>query len=426
MVFIVLFMTALVGPICYLTSKTGRSKQYKQRAIQRSNPETEYRILACIHSTRNLSGIINLLRFSNATRKSPLCVFVVHLVKLTGRASAMMIVRDTRKISSSTTNINFTREKTESDQIISAFEDYQKLNNAVTVHPITVVSPYTTMHEDIFNLSEDNQVAMILIPFFKQPTVDGGLKGENYSLKELNKNLLVKAPCSVGILVDRGIRLSTNSNSSTPYTSRSEFHFAMLFVGGPDDREALSYAWKIAGTPIVTLTVVRFLLSKEVEENMLPKDGNSEHTEIGTAYTKEFDDEFINEFRFKTMCDQSIIYHEKIVNSSHEVVESLATKYNCFDLYIVGRGEGMKSPITMGLSEWSDSPELGGIGETLVSSQFTAHASVLVVQQSASTGFRCWSQRLKSKFRQKKWASPVLNPDYEAFVKSRSSNVGNK
>lgn len=50
-------------------------------------------------------------------------------------------------------------------------------------------------------------------------------------------------------------------------------------------------------------------------------------------------------------------------------------------VYIVGRGQGVKSPLTIGLSEWSDIPKLGPIGETLI--EFTAHVSVLLLQQCA-------------------------------------------
>lgn len=44
-------------------------------------------------------------------------------------------------------------------------------------------------------------------------------------------------------------------------------------------------------------------------------------------------------------------------------------------LYIVGHSQGVKSPLTMGLSEWSDYPELGPVGESLI--EFIVHALVL-------------------------------------------------
>ncbi|KAJ4725060.1 Cation/H(+) antiporter [Melia azedarach] len=406
MVLVVLIMTFLVGPIFFLVHKsTRRSKHYSQRTIQRSNPETELRMMTCINSSRNASCIVQLLRLSNATRKSPICLFSVHLVELTGRAatSAMLIVNDKRKTSTGNVN-NLNRDKAESELIINAFENYEAENDSVTVHPLTAVSPYATMHEDIFNLAEDKRVAMILVPFHKQSTADDELPGDSNSLKEVNQNLLANAPCSVGILVDRGLQSSMEL----------EFRIAMIFIGGPDDHEALSYGWRMAGSSDVTLTVIRFLPGKDVEfnDNLNSEDG------ILTAMTeiereKDLDDEFINDFRFKTMCDEAITYYEKQVNNCSETVESIVAMCKNFDLYIVGRGYGVKSPLTKGLSEWNENPELGPIGDTLVSSEFTSHASVLVVQQSV-TGH-------KGNVGQKRWASPVLNPDYDAFL-SRTRN----
>ncbi|KAK0603860.1 hypothetical protein LWI29_009499 [Acer saccharum] len=412
----VLFMTALVGPIVLLANKTTRSaRKYKQRTIQRSNPDTELRILTCIHSIGNLSGIIKLLEVSNSTQKSPIKVFAVHLVELIGRASAMLAVQEAGKNNSAIIN-DPSRERVESDQIVSAFERFKERHETVTVHPLTVVSPYVTMHEDIYQFAEDKLAAMILIPFHKQGTITGGFQGsENqYSIREVNQNLLLKSPCSVGILVDRGLRLSKSSKPSAPSSQPpTDLRIAMLFIGGLDDHEALSYAHRIAGTPGVTLTVVRFLQIKmDVEQN-----ANAEcHVEEGICLTtteereaeKELDDDYINEFRFKTMFDDSITYLEKYLNNSVELVKDIKTKYKDFDLYVVGRGVEAKSPLIMGISEFIDNPELGPVGDVLLSSAFTAHALVLVVQQPTSDGFRT-----KGNFRRKNWASPVLNPDYD-------------
>lgn len=95
------------------------------------------------------------------------------------------------------------------------------------------------MHEDIFNLAEDKRVAMILVPFYKQSTADNELPSGNHSLKEVNQNLLLNPPCSVGILVHHGLRSSTEW----------ELRIAVIFIGGADDNDALSYAWRMAGSP---------------------------------------------------------------------------------------------------------------------------------------------------------------------------------
>ena len=63
------------------------------------------------------------------------------------------------------------------------------------------------------------------------------------------------APCSVGILVDRGlgsIERISNSNVS--------INVAAIFIGGKDNREALAYATRVAQHPGVKFTVIRFLV----------------------------------------------------------------------------------------------------------------------------------------------------------------------
>ncbi|XWS32481.1 hypothetical protein CRYUN_Cryun23aG0162300 [Craigia yunnanensis] len=392
MIFSILVMTASVGPIVSFTHKSARYlKQYYRRNLERSKLDEELRVLACLHSSRNISGLINLLHFSNATRKSPITVFAVHLVELTGRASAMLIFHDKSKITDIIgNNTNPTREKSEAEQIVSAFESFQKDNHAAIVQPLTAVSSYATMHEDVSNFALDKRVTVILLPFHKKSNGLGGWTDENLQHKQVSENLLANAPCSIGILVDRG--LTRHLPLESQHERMRKCRVAMLFVQGHDDREALAYAWRMAGNSGLILTVVRFIPGKELvelEESAVEDDDGADSEVFSATFEKEkeklLDDDYINEFRFRTMHDQSIAYMEKQVNSGDQIVSTIRSTYNDFDLYIVGRGYGMQSPLTLGLSEWSDCPELGVIGETLVSVDFLSSASVLVMQQSAPT-----------------------------------------
>lgn len=356
----ILFMSILVGPtISVLIKRSRRGTQYKLRTVSRSNPDSELRILTCIHSVGNISGIVNLLQRTNSSRTSPLRVFATRLVELTGRAATMLVVHEAGKTKHSSRD-------TEADQIFTAFENYKKQNPTVSVHPLTIVSPYSSMHEDIVQFAEDKLVAMILIPFHKKATVDGGLQVDNHSIMEVNHNLQLESPCTLALLVDRGLGLFSDSSH--------QLRVAMFFISGFDDREALTYACRLAGTPNVTLTVVRFLQKEQSNENFK---GNP----LERENDKEDDDEFINDFRFRTMLDKSIIYYENQLINAEEMVESLKTKYSDFDLYVVGRGLRVKSRLIDQLSELSDNPALGPMGDMLITSSFSAHASVLVVQQ---------------------------------------------
>ncbi|KAF7844242.1 cation/H(+) antiporter 15 [Senna tora] len=215
-----------------------------------SKRDTKFRVLVCIHTPQNIPTIINLLEASNTTKKSPICIYILHLVELTGRTSAMLIVHDTRKPDCPALN----RTQAQSDHIINAFENYEQHVGCVSVHPLTAISPYFTMHEDICHLAEDKRVAYIIVPFHKQQTVDGGMEATKMAYITINQNVLANAPCSVGILVDRGL-----NGSNRLVANQCSHHVAMLFFGGPNDREALSYAWRISEHPGISLIAMQFV-----------------------------------------------------------------------------------------------------------------------------------------------------------------------
>lgn len=84
--------------------------------------------------------------------------------------------------------------------------------NNVTVNNLTDVSSYATMREDILNLSENNHVAMILVPFHKRSSTNGELlQRDNHSIRRVKKHLLVNPPRSIGILIEQGLRSSSSS-----------------------------------------------------------------------------------------------------------------------------------------------------------------------------------------------------------------------
>lgn len=378
MVIVAVIITGVVTPIVTTIYKpTRRFVPYKRRTIQCSRPNVELRVLVCIHTPRNVPTIINLLEASHATKTSPICVYVLHLVELTGRTSAMLIVHNTRKSGKPAQNIT----QAQSDHIINAFENYEQNSTSISIQPLTSISPYSTMHEDICNIAEDKRVAFIIIPFHKQLTVDGGMEGTNPSFRMINQNVLANAPCSIGVLVDRGLNTSTRLRAN-----QVTHNVVVLFFGGPDDREALSYGWRMSGHPGTNLKVMRFIATEEGLEQMKgshvgydePKILNLETNDV---IEKQLDEDMINEFRFKSAYDESIVYIEKFVSNGEETIGVIRSMDNMYDLFIVGRGQGLISPLIAGLTDWSECPELGVIGDLLASSDFAATVSVLVIQQ---------------------------------------------
>ncbi|WMV34519.1 hypothetical protein MTR67_027904 [Solanum verrucosum] len=385
MVVAAVLMTAIIIPFVTLIYKPARKfAPYKRRTVQSTKPDSEFRVLACIHTPRNVPTIINLLEASCPTKKSPICIYALHLVELTGRSSAMLIVHNTRKSGRPALN----RTQAQSDHIINAFENFEQHVGSVSVQPLTAISPYSTMHEDICTVAEDKRVAFLIIPFHKQQTVDGGMEITNPNFRTINQNVLANAPCSVGILVDRGL-----SGSTRLAANQVSHHVAVLFFGGPDDREALSYGLRMREHPGINLTVMRFLPGQSALEEARSgsRRSNMNDPNVLTIVTdddkeKQLDEDYVSAFRLRTANDDSVVYIERVVNHGEETVAAIRTIDQSHDLFIVGRGQGTISPLTAGLTDWSECPELGAIGDLLASSDNAAIVSVLVVQQYVGMG----------------------------------------
>ncbi|OEL19166.1 Cation/H(+) antiporter 15 [Dichanthelium oligosanthes] len=381
MVLVSVAMTALVTPVVTTVYRPARRLVgYKRRNLQRSKHDAELRMLACVHTTRNVPSIISLLELSNPTKRSPIFIYALHLVELTGRASNMLAAHHSAHHSGGSAG--------SSDHIFNAFENYEESVGGVSIQALTAVSPYQTMHEDVSVLAEDKHVSLIVLPFHKQQTVDGGMEPINASLRGFNESILTSAPCSVGILVDRGLSAAAARMSSV-------HHVALLFFGGPDDREGLAYAWRMVEHPGVCLTIVRFIPPDYKAPALAPHQAMAPRMPASNVQARaitivpdaakserQMDEEYLNEFRTRNIGNDAVLYMEQVVANSEETLAAIRDLDSAHELYIVGRHPGEAgSPLTSALAEWMDSPELGPIGDLLVSSEFSKMVSVLVMQQ---------------------------------------------
>lgn len=381
MLVVIWVMTVPVGPFVALTYKsTRRSPQYKLRNIQSVGADTDLRILACTHTSSNTSGIIDLIEASNPSKQSPIYVFAVQLVRLTDHKSAMLIVHDACK-----TNIDRNNGESESNFTANLFENYALQRENVFVQALTVVSTYTTMHEDICTLAEDKRCNLIIIPFHKKSTMDDDiLEDTDNSFMGINKNVIKNSPCSVGVFVDRGLSASKilgNYNSDSSFMGCHKF--ALLFLGGTDDREALAYAWRMAAHSRVNLTVIRLILPKTAVDQLTLDENNESVGEMAnTVRQKQLDDLYMDEFRFKSMNKPTIKLLEEQVNSWEETHNLIKTMEGEYALCMVGRGQGnMLSFKETSMDCSDDSDELGPLGEALVSSRFMTNTSILIIKQ---------------------------------------------
>ncbi|KAH1114560.1 hypothetical protein J1N35_007938 [Gossypium stocksii] len=361
MVLMAVFTTFLTTPLVmavYKPAKRQGKGEYKHKTIERKESNSQLRILACFHSYRNIPAMINLIEASRGTeKKEGLCVYALHLMELSERPSAILMVHRARK-----NGLPFWNKGTQSDgdQIVVVFETFRQLSR-VSIRPMTAISSLSSLHEDICESAERKRAAMIILPFHKHQRVDGTFETTRTDYQFINKRVLENAPCSVGILVDRGLGGSTHISASNV-----DSIITVLFFGGNDDREALAYGARMAEHPGISLTIVRFLAGPEVSGEIVT-------TDINTS-----DEQYLMEFKNKISNDKSISFEERVVRNSTETIEAIG-EFNRCNLFVVGQMP--ETHVAAKLNAKSECSELGPIGSLLTSPEFSTTASVLVVQQ---------------------------------------------
>ncbi|BFG31859.1 hypothetical protein CerSpe_181330 [Prunus speciosa] len=371
MVLMAIFTTFITTPIVmavYKPAKRKSNSNYKYRTIERKDPSTQLRILTCFHGTRNLPTMINLIEASRGTEKRErLCVYAMHLMELNERSSAIVMVHKARR-----NGLPFWNKGSDNNQVVVAFETFEQLSR-VAIRPMTAISSISSMHEDICASAERERAAMIIIPFHKHQRLDGALETTRTEYRGVNRRVLENAPCSVGIMVDRGLGGTTHISASNVSST-----MVVLFFGGSDDREALAYGIRMAEHPGNNLTIVHFLASPELEKEIVRVDIN----DGSNASAGPGNEKLIAELKQKISNDGSIKYEERTVRNAAETTD-LIREFNRCNLFLVGRRpEGqVAAALNVNLKVKSDCPELGPVGSLLTSPDFTTAASVLVVQQ---------------------------------------------
>ncbi|KAJ4968054.1 hypothetical protein NE237_014755 [Protea cynaroides] len=368
MVLMALFTTFITTPLVMAVYKPEKRNKanYKHRTIESTHSSTQLRILACFHSTNNIPALINLIEASRGTgNRKGLCVYCMHLMELSERPSAILMVHKARK-----NGLPFWNKGkwTDSDQVVVAFEAFQRLSQ-VSVRSMTAISAISSIHEDICTSAERKRIAMVILPFHKHQRVDGTMETTRTDLRWVNQRVLEHAPCSVGLLIDRGFGGTTHVSASDLSS-----YITVLFFGGCDDREALAYGTHMAEHPGISLTVIHFLMEPESEGEIVVVDvNNNSDTKGGSG-----DNVFLTEFQKKIQQESSIKYEERMVRNAAEII-SVIEEFNHHNLFLVGRrpvGETVAA-----LERNNECPELGPVGSLLASPDFSTRASVLVVQQ---------------------------------------------
>ncbi|KAK8916892.1 Cation/H(+) antiporter 19 [Platanthera zijinensis] len=400
MVLMALFTTFMTTPIVMGIFKPARkaaeAAAYKHRKIERkmNDSDGELRILACFHGSRNIPTLINLIESSRgARRRGGLAVYAMHLMELSERSSAISMVHKARR-----NGLPFWNRPDENrddgnnsnaDQMVVAFQAYEQLSH-VTVRPMTAISDLHSIHEDVIASARQKRAALIILPFHKtQLHADGSTESIGHDYQHVNRRVLLGAPCSVAILIDRGLGGSAHVSASDVSCS-----VAVLFFGGCDDREAVAYGMRMAEHPGISLAVVRFVS---------PPAGG--HVSAGGSVAGEQrsndDDECIARLLEWNKDGSVLKFEEKHVGSrgrgkeEEEMVEGIKEAAGRCNLVLVGQrapvmpllavgggGGGAAAAAAAAARLLIDDywPELGWVGSYLASSNSTT-ASVLVIKQ---------------------------------------------
>ncbi|KAF6174085.1 hypothetical protein GIB67_020267 [Kingdonia uniflora] len=356
MVLSVVVIAGVVTPlVSSLYDPARKYAGYIKRTVQHTKLDSELRIIACVYEQENVPGIINLLEASNPCEQSPLDVHALHLVELVGRAAPILITHHMWKQKSKQRSANPSR----SEHIINAFRYLnEQSDGAIAVQGFTAISPFETIHDDICMLALDKKVPLIIVPFHKQWSADGTVDSSKVAWRTINRNVLELAPCSVAVLIDRG--------STARIASQSVYHVGVIFLGGPDDREVLAYAKRMAADPKIRLHVVRLIPFDDADEN---------------EWQRMLDNEAIKNLISPNVHNERLVYKKEVVQDVEQTAALIREVESSNDLIMVGRRFGVSSTLTDGFTEWSECPELGIIGDMLASSDFGNKITVLVVQQ---------------------------------------------
>ncbi|KAL4284525.1 hypothetical protein GQ457_16G004140 [Hibiscus cannabinus] len=328
---------------------------FQKRTVASTRLDQELRMIGCIHVPAHVNSMINLLNASCPPKESPIAFDVLHLVKLQGRATPLFIDHHN--------HIQTMSDRSYSKSVVIGFKQFERDNSeSVSVNVFTAVSPPISMYEDICNLAMNCSTSFIILPFHRRWYTDGSIEWEDQTVRSLNLDILEKAPCSVGILVE-GRHNLRDTNTMSLSSNTPSFHVAVIFLGGQDDWEAIALGKRISQAESATLTIIHLKATNN----------------LGTVlvdHERTLDMEMLRHIRGSVDA-----YIEEQVTDGPETGSFLRSVVENYQLIIVGRRYSSEDPQTSGLQEWCEFEEIGLIGDLLSSKEFIGNYSLLIVQQ---------------------------------------------
>lgn len=383
-----LISTIVSGPAATVVlRKEKEAYSTRHQAIESLGTDQELRMLACAHSAHAAPSMLSLVELLVSAPQTQPAVHVLHFFEAAHkRVAPTPYHQQIRDDGGGGGRDAITQMNTVVDVFIRA--------TGIAFRQIDVVGRGAARDADaVCRCAENAHASLLLIPCYKEQRYDGKMACRLEERRLLNHDVLARAPCTVGLLVDRPYRNSGTSfhvPSSLATSTRTLLHpcsdravthvIAAVFFGGPDDREAVSFASRLAEHPTIGLTVFRFAMRSTYDSVTSSKVVDDE---LDLAYREgDVDERFMRRFYERYASTELAMYVEKVVGSATDVVETLDGMAGMFSLVIVGRGGRQPVELIAGLDRWAEAGgEMGPVAEILASNDSLEMGSVLVIQQ---------------------------------------------
>ncbi len=129
-----LFTTFITTPLVMAIYKPARNPiPYTRKKLDmQDDPKNDFRILSCVHGMKNVPAMINLMETTRGIRKRALRLYILHLMELSERTSAIMMVQRARRDGRPFVNEGNPDSR---DQVVVAFDAYGQLSKVSKLKP---------------------------------------------------------------------------------------------------------------------------------------------------------------------------------------------------------------------------------------------------------------------------------------------------
>ncbi|XP_076882043.1 cation/H(+) antiporter 1-like [Bidens hawaiensis] len=364
--------------ISFLVRRESNTIGVKHIPMEYHSPEKELKLLTCVHSRHPVNCMVKLIVSLRGSDSVPISPYLMHLVELPDKTKRNSSFYDQEEDEFSDESDEDSNDAVEINEAVDLYIEETKM----MVHQVKTVAPFSTMYQDVCAFASNVRASFIVLPFHKHQRIDGKFENDKDGIRNTNQKVLRSAQCTVAILVDRG-HITTGTQAAG---SESLQQIAILFFGGPDDREALGFSKRLSTHHHSSVTIFRFLPTSAKDANERINVSRMEDDVVVSIQNRETevdeaDSSALANFYHRYVTSGKVRFVEKYVDNGAETGMVLRDMMETYSMFIVGKGGRGECLLTTGISDWEECPELGVVGDFLASSEFDISGSVLVVQQ---------------------------------------------